>query len=48
MPLKARSIKVDDDLWQLATDAAAADGEPLSVVIRRLLREYVNRVRKAA
>lgn len=48
MPLKARSVKVDDDLWRRATEAAEAEGESLSVVIRSLLREWVNRPRKAA
>lgn len=43
MTLKPRSVKVDSDLWEAATAAAASEGETLSVVIRRLLREYVTR-----
>jgi hypothetical protein len=37
----ARTVRVDDDLWESATAAAKANGENVSVVIRRALIQYV-------
>lgn len=37
----ARTVRVDDDLWAKANAAAKANGENVSVVIRRALIQYV-------
>lgn len=39
----ARTIRVDDPLWEAATRKAAERGEPLSAAIRDFLRRYVKR-----
>lgn len=39
-PMRPRSIKVSDDLWEAATKAAAANEEPLSEPMRRFLEKY--------
>lgn len=36
-----RAIRVDDGLWAAAQAAAKANGENVSVVIRRALVQYV-------
>ena len=36
-----RTIRVDDDLWNAAKEAAAERGDNLSEVIREALRQYV-------
>lgn len=36
-----RAIRIDDDLWEAASEAAKANGENVSVVIRRALVQYV-------
>ena len=36
------AIRIDPELWQQAKQAAAAEGETISDVIRRYLIEYVN------
>lgn len=36
-----RAIRIDDDLWAKASAAAKANGENVSVVIRRALIQYV-------
>lgn len=40
---KNRVVRVPDDLWDAAKTAAASNGETVSDVIRRALREYVDR-----
>lgn len=37
-----RSVRVSDEVWQAATETAAARGESVSEVIRRALELYVN------
>lgn len=39
----ARAVRVDDELWNAAMEAAAARGEYLSDVIREALARYVKR-----
>lgn len=36
-----RAVRVDDVLWEKAQAAAKANGETVSVVIRRALVQYV-------
>lgn len=36
-----RAIRIDDELWAKATAAAKANGENVSVVVRRSLIQYV-------
>lgn len=36
-----RAIRIDDELWENAQAAAKANGENVSVVIRRALIQYV-------
>lgn len=38
---KIRGVRIDDDLWQRATERAAENGKSVSDVIRELLREFV-------
>jgi hypothetical protein len=38
---KNRVVRIDDDLWEKARAAAKANGENVSVVIRRALIQYV-------
>lgn len=38
---KIRGIRIDDDLWNAATERAAKFGKSVSDVIRELLREFV-------
>ena len=45
---KARSIRVDDELWTAMTAAAAANGETISEALRRSMRAYVKRARQSA
>lgn len=40
---KNRVVRVPDELWEAAKDAAARRGEVLAEVIRRGLQEYVDR-----
>lgn len=44
----ARTIRVDDDLWLSASEAARERDESVSDVLRRALRRYVNRYQKEA
>lgn len=37
-----RSVRVPDEVWQAALEAAAKRGESLSAAIVRMLREYGN------
>lgn len=39
-PMRPRSIKVSDELWEAATKAADDNGEHLSTAIRRFLEKY--------
>jgi DNA transposition AAA+ family ATPase len=39
MPMKAKSIKVDEDLWAVAGALAAAGGTSITELIRRDLQE---------
>ena len=39
-PMRPRSIKVSDDLWEAATKAADANDEALSEAVRRFLEKY--------
>lgn len=36
-----RTVRVDDETWESASQAARERGENVSAVIRRALREYV-------
>lgn len=38
---KNRTIRVEDDIWEKAAAAAKANGENVSVVIRRALITYI-------
>ncbi|MFC7621973.1 hypothetical protein [Microlunatus sp. GCM10028923] len=40
-----RIVRVDDELWRAAQAAAHNQGETVSDVIRRSLREYVEKQR---
>jgi len=37
----SRNVRVEDEIWKPAAAAAKANGENLSVVIRRALIQYV-------
>lgn len=37
----SRNVRVEDEIWETAAAAAKANGENLSVVIRRALIQYV-------
>lgn len=37
----SRNVRVEDEIWDTAAAAAKANGENLSVVIRRALIQYV-------
>lgn len=39
--MTSRAIRIDDELWEKASAAAKANGENVSVVIRRALIQYV-------
>ena len=39
--IKARHIKVDEQLWATAAAQANADGETISGIVRALLRGYI-------
>lgn len=39
-PRKPRSVKVEDDLWAAAMEAAERKGEILSEEIRKFLKRY--------
>ena len=41
-----RAIRIPDDEWQAAQEAARANGETVSEVVRRALRQYAARRRK--
>ena len=41
-----RAIRIPDDEWQAAQEAARANGETVSEVVRRALRRYAARRRK--
>ena len=41
MPTPLRNIRVDDELWEAAKEAAASRGQTLSEVIRAALGQYV-------
>ena len=43
-----RSVRIPDDLWQLALEVAEKNGETVSDVIRRALVEYVTTGSKSA
>ena len=43
-----RSVRIPDDLWQLALEVAEKNGETVSDVIRRALVEYVTTDSKSA
>jgi membrane protein implicated in regulation of membrane protease activity len=36
-----RTIRIPDELWEAAKQAAAENGETVTVVVRRALRNYV-------
>ncbi|WP_156145879.1 hypothetical protein [Microbacterium sp. MEJ108Y] len=36
-----RTVRIEDDVWEPATKAAKANGENVSVVIRRALIAYI-------
>lgn len=36
-----RSVRIDDELWEQASEAARANRETVTAVIRRALVEYV-------
>ena len=38
-----RAIRIPDDEWQAAQEAARTNGETVSEVVRRALRRYVKR-----
>lgn len=38
---KSRNVRVPDDVWDAAAEAARANGETIAVVIRRALIQYV-------
>lgn len=38
--MKNRNVRVDDEIWEPAAAAAKANGETVSVVIRRALVQY--------
>lgn len=38
---KNRTVRIEDDIWEKATEAAKATGENVSVVIRRALIAYI-------
>lgn len=40
-----RNVRVDDELWTAAQEAAASRGESLSDVLRAALRRYVARAK---
>lgn len=40
VPMRNRTVKVDDETWQDAHAKASADGINLSDVVRHYLREY--------
>jgi predicted transcriptional regulator len=37
-----RSIRIDDELWDRATEVAAKRDENLSAIIRKALENYIN------
>lgn len=39
---RIRTVRVPDDLWEAAQDAAEKNGETVSEVIRRALEQYVD------
>ena len=41
-----RAVRISDDEWQAAHEAARANGETVSEVVRRALQRYVRRHRK--
>lgn len=43
---KHRMVRVDDELWTAAAEAAAANGTTRSEVIRDALKRYVARQRR--
>lgn len=43
----ARQVRVEDELWRASHEAAAANGETVSDVIRAALRRYVKRSERA-
>lgn len=40
-PTPLRAVRVPDNVWQAAQAAAAANGESVTAVVVRALREYV-------
>lgn len=38
-----RNVRVPDELWRLALEKAAQEGDNLSEVIRRALTEYIKK-----
>lgn len=42
-----RMVRVEDDLWDAAKEAAADDGTTVSAVVRECLRQYVEQHRAA-
>ena len=45
-PRRVRNIRVEDELWEAALDAAGERGDVLSEQIRRFLARYVANARK--
>lgn len=43
-----RSLRVPDELWDAATRQAAAEGQNISTLVRRLLMSYVGQQPDAA
>lgn len=41
-----RTVRVDDELWAAALEAAARNGETVSEVVRRALVAYVRKDRR--
>jgi len=46
MPTPLRAIRIDDELWFAALEAAEAEGRSLSDVVRELLARWVKRQRR--
>lgn len=38
--MRTRNVRIDDDIWQLASERAKEEEATVSQVIRRLLRQY--------
>lgn len=45
-PMKARALRVSDELWEAAQEVAEGRGEILSEEIRKFLERYVKKTKK--